>query len=271
MQALGILTSMSEPDDRAAPALELTGERTIPGIPEENYWFRRHEAAYRAAADLVKEIGPDARVLDAGCGEGYGAATLAAVAGHVVALDRDSDAVRHARRRYVEPNLLFITGDLTDPATIPEGPFDLVVALHVFDHLENPEAAVDALAGRLAPEGGLYVAVQNRLLLTEVGHAPNPFIRREMGPDELTQLLERSFSEVALWGIVHTGELLAGEEQAGGGVPAALVDAAAAGVPPPVWAANLVPTVTTDDFAFVDDPGEVAGAYDLVALARSPR
>ena len=44
MQALGILTSMSEPDERAAPALELTGERTIPGIPEENYWFRRHEA-----------------------------------------------------------------------------------------------------------------------------------------------------------------------------------------------------------------------------------
>ena len=32
----------------AAGGLVLTGERTLPGIPDENYWFRRHEAAYRA-------------------------------------------------------------------------------------------------------------------------------------------------------------------------------------------------------------------------------
>jgi len=33
-----------------AEPLPLTGERTVPGIPEENYWFRRHEAAYLALA-----------------------------------------------------------------------------------------------------------------------------------------------------------------------------------------------------------------------------
>jgi hypothetical protein len=31
-------------------SLTLTGERTLPGIVAENYWFRRHEAAYRLAA-----------------------------------------------------------------------------------------------------------------------------------------------------------------------------------------------------------------------------
>ena len=28
------------------PPLALTGERTLPDVPEENYWFRRHLAVY---------------------------------------------------------------------------------------------------------------------------------------------------------------------------------------------------------------------------------
>ena len=32
----------------ATPVLALTGERTAPGVWHENYWFRRHEAAYAA-------------------------------------------------------------------------------------------------------------------------------------------------------------------------------------------------------------------------------
>ena len=34
--------------------LPLTGERTVPGVPEENYWFRRHEVAYRFALPLAE-------------------------------------------------------------------------------------------------------------------------------------------------------------------------------------------------------------------------
>ncbi|MHB8342501.1 MAG: SAM-dependent methyltransferase, partial [Mycobacteriales bacterium] len=52
--------------------LVLTGERTLPDIEVENYWFRRHEVAYRAAVPFVT----GARVLEAGAGEGYGAQIL---------------------------------------------------------------------------------------------------------------------------------------------------------------------------------------------------
>ena len=34
-------------------ALPLTGERTVPGLVEENYWFRRREAAYEFARPLA--------------------------------------------------------------------------------------------------------------------------------------------------------------------------------------------------------------------------
>lgn len=87
--------------DPADGGLPLTGERTVPGLPEENYWFRRHEVVYQYCAPMC--AGQD--VLEAGCGEGYGAALLAFTARRVVAVDYDAATVAHvpfpATRRWM--------------------------------------------------------------------------------------------------------------------------------------------------------------------------
>ena len=85
------------------PPLELTGERTLPDVPEENYWFRRHLAVYRWIADRCA----GRRVVDMACGEGYGAAMLAETAGEVIGVDANPEAFEHARLRYRAPNLRF--------------------------------------------------------------------------------------------------------------------------------------------------------------------
>src|ERR1700733_6870083 len=77
-------------------ALPLTGERTIPGLDGENYWFRRHEVVYRALTQRCAGL----TVLEAGCGEGYGADLIAEIAQKVIALDYDAAAVAHVRARY---------------------------------------------------------------------------------------------------------------------------------------------------------------------------
>ena len=47
------------------PPLELTGERTLPDVPAENYWYRRHLVVYEwIAAQLAG--GQPAAVQDAG-------------------------------------------------------------------------------------------------------------------------------------------------------------------------------------------------------------
>ncbi|HWN28643.1 MAG TPA: SAM-dependent methyltransferase, partial [Actinomycetospora sp.] len=74
-----------------AAGLPLTGERTVPGVDRENYWFRRHEAVYLA---LEPEC-TGAVVLDAGVGEGYGAALLARSARRVVGLELDPAVAAH--------------------------------------------------------------------------------------------------------------------------------------------------------------------------------
>src|SRR6478672_7996287 len=76
--------------------LTLTGERTIPGLDIENYWFRRHEVVYQRLAQRCV----NADVLEAGCGEGYGADLIAGHARRVVAVDYDEAAVAHVRSRY---------------------------------------------------------------------------------------------------------------------------------------------------------------------------
>ena len=82
--------------DRRRRRLPLTGERTVPGLAEENYWFRRHEVVYQRLADRC--AGRD--VLEAGCGEGYGADLIADVARRVIGLDYDESAVAHVQARY---------------------------------------------------------------------------------------------------------------------------------------------------------------------------
>src|SRR4051795_7493077 len=69
------------------PPLALTGERTLPDIPEENYWYRRHLAVYEWIAGQVRGL----RVADLACGEGYGADVLAGTAADVVGVDANPE------------------------------------------------------------------------------------------------------------------------------------------------------------------------------------
>src|SRR5919202_1528775 len=78
------------------PPLVLDGERTLPDVPEENYWFRRHLVVYEWIAARVGGL----RVVDLASGEGYGADVLARSAAAVVAIEPNPEAFEPARARY---------------------------------------------------------------------------------------------------------------------------------------------------------------------------
>src|SRR5215471_18486524 len=101
-------------------ALPLTGERTVPGLAEENYWFRRHEVVYQRLASRCAGLD----VLEAGCGEGYGADLIAGVARRVIGLDYDESAVAHVRARY--PRVEMLHGNLAE-LPLADGEVDVVV------------------------------------------------------------------------------------------------------------------------------------------------
>src|SRR3954468_121783 len=89
--------------------LELTGERTLPAVPEENYWFQRHLVVYdwirrRVRGLRVVDLPCGAlRVADSAGGEGHGSDVLPRSAASVVGVDANPDAHEHAKARYTRP------------------------------------------------------------------------------------------------------------------------------------------------------------------------
>jgi SAM-dependent methyltransferase len=187
------------------PPLELTGERTLPDVPEENYWYRRHLVVYRWVASRCE----GRRVLDMACGEGYGAAVLADRAGEVVAVDANPEAYEHARLKYTRPGLSFVRALLEQFDQGP--PYDAIVFLQTVEHIETPERALEHLRSLLAPDGALYISTPNRLTLAPAGQArsDNPWHVREYAEEEFRALLEPPFERVELFGVFHARKLRA--------------------------------------------------------------
>ena len=183
------------------PPLELTGERTLPDVPAENYWYRRHLAVYEWIAERVA----GRRVVDLACGEGYGSAVLAAVAAAVVGVDANPEAFEHARLRYRAPNLRF-ERDLVETWS---GEVDCAVFLQTIEHVTNPAALLGRLRDLVAPSGVAYVSTPNVLTLAPPGadRSDNPWHVREYRPSEFLALCRGAFGHVELLGVHHAGKL----------------------------------------------------------------
>jgi SAM-dependent methyltransferase len=236
--------------------LILTGERTLPGIPEENYWFQRHVLAYRFAAGHVA----GREVLDAGCGEGYGSAILAGVAKSVLGIDLDREVVEHAAESY--PAVRFDAGDL-GAFPFPDGSFDAVVTLQVVEHLQSPRDFATECARVLRPGGTLVISTPNRLTFSPEG-IRNPFHTVEFAPDELRTLLDARFDVIMLGGTFHGPRLALVERFIRRSLAERLLSQP---VPEwPSWLRRLVARVKPGDFRIRDR--QVERSLDLVAVAR---
>jgi SAM-dependent methyltransferase len=174
---------------------EFTGERLIPGQVDVDL-LNEHMARYTFAARLAR----GKRVLDIGCGAGYGSAELAHSADWVAGIDVAAEAVDFASSHYLAPNLVFEQGSAT---ALPHGDaaFDLVVAFEVIEHLENWRGFLEEARRVLRPCGQLIVSTPNKLYYTESRgeHGANPFHVHEFTFDEFCAELKTVFPHVAVF------------------------------------------------------------------------
>ena len=184
------------------PPLELTGERTLPDVPEENYWYRRHVAVYQ----WIGERCAGRRVADLACGEGYGSDLLAERAAEVIGVDANPQAHEHSRARYRRSTLSFRRGLVEDF----DEPVDAIVFLQTIEHIHDP----DRLLARLAEHAPIvYISTPNRLTLAPPGaeKSDNPWHLREYDQAEYRALLEPHFARVEFLGLHHARKLRAHE------------------------------------------------------------
>jgi 2-polyprenyl-3-methyl-5-hydroxy-6-metoxy-1,4-benzoquinol methylase len=240
-----------QPD--GVPPLELTGERTLPDVPAENYWFRRHLAVY----EWIAERSAGLEMVDMACGEGYGTDVLARRARRVTGVDANPDAYEHARAKYTRPGVRFVR-DLIETYVQP---CDAVVFLQTIEHVKQPEQVLSHFKA-MAPT--VYVSTPNVLTLAPEGadKSDNPWHLREYRAREFRALCERVFDRVELYGLFHARKLRMHELalRAGwDGVHSALR------ITKPFYD-RFTPAISARDFALRQGP--LDRALDFVAVLR---
>ena len=163
-----------------------TGERLHAGDELFAVDLARHEAAYEIARQRL----PTGRVLDLGCGTGYGAHRLARDHPHVFGLDR----IFPERRNRGAAR--FLRADLHGIPLAPRS-FDLVASFQVIEHLADPAPYLEAIASLISEEGQAIITTPNILMSDGV----NPYHVHEYRSDELEALLKRYFASVEMLGI----------------------------------------------------------------------
>jgi SAM-dependent methyltransferase len=204
-------------------------------------------------------------VLEAGCGEGYGAALLAERARTVLALDYDAATAAHVAARY--PGVLVARANLAC-LPLPDAAVDVVANLQVIEHLWDQAGFLAECRRVLRPGGTLLLTTPNRITFSPGRETPlNPFHTRELSGAELAGLLrEAGFEGIVLAGVHHGPALRALDAAHGGSLIDAQVAVALTGGP---WPERLRADVSSEraaDFEIRCD--RLDESLDLVAVAR---
>ena len=175
--------------------IEFTGERVIPGQSDLDL-FNEHLARYAFAARFAE----GRRVVDAGCGAGYGAAELARAARGVLGVDASTYAIAYACEHYSAPNLRFVAASC---AALPlaDASVDLLVAFEVIEHLAEWQRFLAEARRVLAPGGQFIVSTPNKAYYAESRRqtGPNPYHVHEFDFDEFSAQLRVLFPEITLF------------------------------------------------------------------------
>ncbi len=177
--------------------LNATGERMIveeySSSIEDYVIYLMHIASYRWVADYVR----DKRVLDFGCGSGYGAAEMASHAASVDAIDVSQEAVDHAQANFAKPNLRFASFDPAKLLPFADGSFDVVTSFQVIEHVDDFDLYVAEAKRVLAPGGQFIVITPDRAYRLFPWQKPwNRWHVDEFSARGLETLLARHFGAV---------------------------------------------------------------------------
>ena len=172
---------------------EFTGERFLPQCSGEIWAEHWHRYLFAAAHIAGRDV------LDAACGEGYGAALLARSARSVTGLDIDGPTIAAARAKYAMPALRFEAGSVT-AMPFADASFDCVVSFETLEHLAEQQAMLVEMRRVLRPHGVLIISTPNRVEYSDKRDFHNEFHVRELSEDEFRALLGRYFGAQRWYG-----------------------------------------------------------------------
>lgn len=175
--------------------IEFTGERVIPGEVNDDLWAE-HTARYAFAQRYAR----GGRLLDLGCGTGYGVAEMARHSDLAIGIDSSADAVAYGVRNYARAKTHFLQAS-ADALPFADHSFSLITAFEVIEHLNTWPALLGEAERLLRPGGVFLVSTPNKLYYAEsrAEHGPNPFHAHEFEFAEFRDALRAYFPQIALF------------------------------------------------------------------------
>ena len=127
---------------------------------EDHLIYLCHIATYRFCLPYVK----GKRVLDFGCGSGYGAARIASNCESVTGVDISEEAIAYAKKKYSAPNVTFRHIKKVENEKLPfsDEEFDVVPSFQVIEHVQDTHAYLLEVLRVLMQDGTLTVATPDR-------------------------------------------------------------------------------------------------------------
>lgn len=168
--------------------LPFTGERFTPECVREISYEHWHRYAFAHSLVAGKQV------LDAACGEGFGANMLADKAANVVAIDIDGVSIEHANKRYgSKDNLSFRKADVTQLDALPDNSIDVIVSFETLEHVVEHDRMLEGFRRILRIDGVLLISTPDKKNYTDATGTVNPHHVRELYYEEFAGLLERYF------------------------------------------------------------------------------
>ena len=186
-----------------------TSERIIPELYEESVeqWvlFLKHKYAYELALSFIKETD---KVLEIGCGDGYGSHVLSASGAEVVAIDVDSTSVNYARSKYIKDNLVFEAFDGRN-INYNDHSFDVILSFQVIEHVDSVENYLLNIKRLLKPDGMFIITTPNRNYRLTANQKPwNSYHLREYDYEMLFNEVNNVFSFPNIYSVTAIDEVV---------------------------------------------------------------
>ena len=123
-------------------------------IEDTHWWFQARKDIVLSLIARYSPVQKEKRILDVGCGTGGMLKELAKY-GSVWGLDKNKKAIEYSSQKVPEANLMVGTF----PEHMPEGNFDLIVALDILEHIEQDRKALQRLGNALSSQGIVVITV----------------------------------------------------------------------------------------------------------------
>ncbi len=158
-----------------------------------NVIYQRCQYAYEWCIPIIT----GKKVLDTGCGLGYGAAYMAQHANEITGIDYDAETIENNKKEYASiKNISFVQGSIP-PLPFPDNSFDVVTSFQFIEHIHLRKEFTKECLRVVKPGGKVLITTPN----IKRSLARNPFHIHEYTFDEMNKEVSLFTNQFELLGL----------------------------------------------------------------------